>query len=32
MDVTFDRYYPEEELSERAIRQLNERFGGAATV
>lgn len=30
--AVFDRYYPEEELSERAIRQLNERFGGSATV
>ena len=28
----FDRYYPEEELSERALRQLNDRFGGSATV
>jgi len=32
MDVTFDRYYPEEELSERALPQLNERFDGSATV
>jgi hypothetical protein len=26
----FERYYPEEELSERALRQLHERFGGSA--
>jgi len=25
----FERYYPEEELSERALRQLHERFGGS---
>ncbi len=28
--AVFDRYYPEGELSERALRQLNERFGGSA--
>ena len=30
--AVFDRYYPEEVLSERALRQLNERFGGSATL
>ena len=30
--AVFDRYYPEEELSERALRQLHERFGGSATL
>ena len=30
--AVFERYYPEEELSERALRQLNERFGGSETV